>query len=168
MFRIGIKQKMYIKLINILLLLSYSLLSYTQTSNNNVEIAKILDIELKIVEKAYLDCISGPCYGDSIYFKNWLDGLVCEKVEDYTKARTFYKKAYDYPRFELSNYDIELSLGRLEMRVGNYSLGKEYLQKFIKNAKFDLDNQYMWGFTEEGKKQIRLKIDYAEKIRKIE
>jgi tetratricopeptide (TPR) repeat protein len=147
--------------------MNLSIFGHAQTSNYAKEITEILNIELKIVEKAYLDCISGPCYGDSIYFKNWLDGLVSEKNENYKEARIFYKKAYDFTRFELSNYDIELSLGRLEIKAGNPSLGKEYLQKFVKNAKNDLQNQNMWGFTEEGEKELKLKIEYAEKLIKL-
>ena len=152
-------------IIVLLLVLCINSNTSAQTNNNDKELIELMNIEFKIVEQAYADCISGPCYGDSIYYKNWLDGLLCEKNEEYNDAIEFYKKAYNYDRFELSTYDIEFSLGRVEIRAGNHATGKQYLKKFIINADNDLHNEYsMWEFSEEAEKELETKIEYAKKL----
>jgi hypothetical protein len=150
------------RIITTLFLVCCCSLLYSQSVKTEKRLNGLVESELKSVQKAYDDCLINRCYGDSIFFKNWLDGLNCEKGNRYDEALKLYLKAYHCERFEMATYDLEYSLGRVEIRQGNISKGKDYLGKFIANATNDLNNEdSMWGFTEEAENELKSRISQA-------
>lgn len=153
---------MKIKLLIIIGLFSVYINSNSQINQLSINLDEIMYSELEYVKSAYEECLLNSCYGDSFYFKNWLDGLISEKNQNYSESLEYYQLAYNYKRYELYTYDIEFSIGRIQLKYGNIDLGKKYLREFITNAKNDLNcEEQMWGFTEESRKILINKIKQA-------
>jgi len=153
------------KSILILLMLILSFKSSSQVDKSDEFFKKLAEIEYNNLKTIYADCLAQPCYGDSLFFKTWLDGLENEMKNDFIKASEYYKKALLIPRFELSTYEVGYSLGRVEIRKGNITEGIKILNKYLKDADKDLNNDDgMWGLSEEGVKEIKVKIKYANEL----
>ena len=123
--------------------------------------------ELTNVKAIYSDCISKPnnCYGDSLFLKTWLDGLENETINNLDRAVDFYYKAIKINRFELSTYEVMYSLGRTEILRGNTKKGIEILNGFVKKANSEQnDENSMWGFSEEGLKEVKQKIENSKQL----
>ena len=137
----------------------------SQTDNSNDFVSKLAEMEYSQLKSTYADCLTKPCYGDSLFFKTWFDGLENEMKRDFTKASEYYKKAILIPRFELSTYEVGYSLGRVEILLGNITEGTKILNKYIKDANKDLnDESAMWGLSEGLVKETKLKIKYANEL----
>jgi hypothetical protein len=148
----------------VLLIALLSVKTYSQTDNSNEFLNKLVEMEYNQLKTMYADCLTQPC-GDSLFFKTWLDGLEIEMKSDFTKASEYYKKAISIPRFELSTYEVGFSLGRVDIRIGNIAEGTKILNKYLKDAHKDLnDENAMWGLSEELVKEINLKIKYANEL----
>lgn len=149
----------------ILLIVLLSLKSFSQTDSSNEFFRKLVEMDYNKLKSKYADCLTQPCYGDSLFYKTWLDGLENEMKNDFPKASKCYKNAILIPRFELSTYEVNYSLGRVEILIGNITEGIKILNKYLKDADRDLnDENAMWGLSEEGKKEIKLKIKYANEL----
>jgi len=122
-------------------------------------------MEYNKLRTVYSDCLTQPCYGDSVFYKTWLDGLEKEMKSDYLKASEYYKKAILIPRFELTTYEVGFSLGRVEIQLGNIKEGIRILKKYLNDADNDLkDENAPWGLTEDLVKEIKLKKKYANEL----
>jgi hypothetical protein len=149
----------------ILLIALLSLKTFSQTANSHEFFRKLVEMEYNNLKTKYTDCLTQPCYGDSLFFKTWLDGLENEMKNDFSKASEYYKKAILLPRFELSTYEVGYSLGRVEILIGNITEGTKILNKYLKDADKDLnDENAMWGLSEELVKEVKLKIKYANEL----
>jgi hypothetical protein len=149
----------------ILLIIILSLKSYSQTDSSNELFRKLVVMEHNQIKAIYADCIKQPCYGDSLFYKTWLDGLEKEMESDFLKASEYYKNAISIPRFELTTYEVRFSLGRVEIQLGNIKEGTRILDRYLKDAEDDLnDENAPWGLTEDLVKEIKLKIKYANEL----
>lgn len=141
--------------------------AYPQNDSIKVLIKDLLNKELIIIKTIYTECITQPekCYGDSLFYKTWLDGLENELRNNLENAVVFYNKALSISRFELSTYEVMYSLGRIELLRGNTKKGIEILNRFIMEANDEInDDNAMWGFSDEGLKQINQKIENSKQL----
>jgi hypothetical protein len=149
----------------ILLIELLSLKSFSQTDSSNELFRKLARMEYDNLKTVYADCIIHPCYGDSLFFKTWLDGLENEMKNDFLKASECYKKAILIPRFELSTYEVGYSLGRVEIQLGNITEGTRILKKYLSDADNDLnDEDAPWGLSDDLVKEIKVKMKYANEL----
>jgi hypothetical protein len=156
-------KKISLKLTVLFLLISFVVQS--QTNDNSNLLNELLEFEFDNVEKLYKDCMLNPCYGDSTYYTAWYIGLKAENDINLDLAIDNYLIALNFKRFELSSYEVKLSLGRAEIKKGNNEKGIQYLSEFICDAEKDINNEdSMWGLTEEGKKEINDKISFANRL----
>ncbi len=126
---------------------------------------EVFEYEFETVKMLYNDCMENPCYGDSAYYAAWYTGLKAEKANRPIKAVENYLVALNYMRFEMSTYEIKLSLGRAEIVAGNVDNGLKYLLEFILEAKADMQqDERLWGMTEEGKKELSYRILFANRL----
>jgi hypothetical protein len=153
------------KITLILVMTLLSLKSFAHTDSSTEFFKKLVEMEYNNLKTVYADCLTQPCYGDSLFFKTWLDGLEKEMTNDFLKASEYYKKAILIPRFELSTYEVGYSLGRVEIQLGNIKEGTRILSRYLTDAEDDLnDENAPWGLTEELVKEIKLKIKYANEL----
>jgi len=159
---------MFLKFITIpILFFGSSLILFSQSDDLIKFIKTLSSKELVSIQAVYADCVSNPgnCYGDSLFYKTWLDGLENEVANKLDKAVDFYNKALKISRFELSTYEVNYSLGRIEILKGNIEKGIEILNRFITKAKAEInDENSMWGFSEDGLKDMNQTIDNAKKL----
>lgn len=99
--------------------------------------------------------------GDQEFYNFWLKGLEKEREGKLADAIDLYEKALGIERFEMSTYEVLLSLGRAYFLKGEKDNALSALQEFIKNAEHDLSESGQWGFTPEGKQIMKKKIVYA-------
>jgi hypothetical protein len=156
--------------ITILLSLLLSNLVYPQTDSSRISIKDLAIMEFQKLKNTYANCIKKPseCYGDSLFFKTWLDGLEYELNSNLVKASEYYNKALLIRRYELSSYEVGYSLGRVELLKGNTKLGISILNKYLKDAIKDLnDENAMWGLTDDAKKEIKQKTGSTNQLIKV-
>ena len=141
--------------------------AFPQTSNTEDLFNLLVEMEYKELKSLYADCLVNPCYGDSLFFMIWLDGLENEMNNNLIKASECYTKALHIQQFEISSYEVGFSLGRVELRKGHITKGIEILNEYLIKAEkeLNLNNGYpMWGQTNESVKAIQLKMEYAKDL----
>ncbi len=99
--------------------------------------------------------------GDYEFYDFWLKGLEKEREGTLADAIAFYEKALEAEVFEVSTYDVLLSLGRAYFLKGEKGKALLALQEFIKNAEQDLSEPGPWAFTSEGEQIMRKNILHA-------
>lgn len=99
--------------------------------------------------------------GDYEFYNFWLKGLEKEREGRLADAITLYKKALGAEVFEMSTYEVLLSLGRAYFLEGEKDKALSALQEFIKNAEQDLSEPGPWAFTPEGEQIMQKKIVHA-------
>jgi len=99
--------------------------------------------------------------GDRGFYDFWLKGLEKEREGNIADAIALYEKALETERYEMSTYEVLLSLGRAYFLTGEKDKALSALQEFIKNAEQDLSEPGPWGFTPEGEQIMRKKIVHA-------
>lgn len=99
--------------------------------------------------------------GDYEFYDFWLKGLEKEREGKLADAIAFYEKALGAEVFEMSTYEVLLSLGRAHFLKGEKNKALSALQEFIKNAEQDLSEPGPWAFTPEGEQVMRKKIEHA-------
>ena len=155
-------------IITIILLHSLlNLTAFSQWDDLRNSIKDLSSHELRNIKALYSDSSTNPdnCYGDSLFYKTWLDGLEYEVKNNLDKAVDFYNKALKISRFELSTYEVMYSLGRTEILRGNTRKVIDILNGFISRANADLnDENPMWGFSEDGLKKMKQKIYNAKQL----
>ncbi len=141
-------------------------MTLSSCSENSNLINEIFYYEFKEVESLYKNCMNNPCYGDSVFYTAWYTGLKAEQDNNTPHAIENYLIALNFPRFELSTYEVKLSLGRAEIIRGNIDIGIKYLLEFISEAKAVINNdgESMWGLTEIGEKVLIHKILFARRL----
>ncbi len=153
------------RILSILLLTLFSSTAFSQTEDKCNVFKESLEYEFGIIERLYKDCMEKPCYGDSTYYDAWYKGIIAEKNDEVEEAIENYLKAINFTRFELSTYEVKLSLGRIELIKRNLENGKKLLSEFIVEANTDInDEESMWGLTEEGIKELNDKIAFANRL----
>lgn len=97
---------------------------------------------------------------DNIFFSNWLKGANEELEGNYKKAIDFYTKALKTKRYEISSYEVKLSLGRAYLRIDEKEKARQMLNEFKQEAKKDLSGEEVeWGLTEEAKEALARDIE---------
>lgn len=93
--------------------------------------------------------------GDSIFFTLWMKGAREELNGNYKKAIEFYYKALNTERYEISSYEVKLSLGRTYLQIRDKQKAKKMLMEFKQEAKKDLSGEDVeWGLTNEAKEAL--------------
>lgn len=97
---------------------------------------------------------------DSIFFQFWLKGANEELEGNYKKAIDNYLKALNTKRYEISSYEVKLSLGRAYIQTGEKEKARKVLTEFKQEAKKDLSGEDVeWGLTEEAKEALSRDVE---------
>lgn len=98
--------------------------------------------------------------GDSAFFSNWLKGANEELEGNYKKAAEYYTNALKTKRYEISSYEVKLSLGRLYMQMNEKEKARKMLTEFKMEAQRDLSGEEVeWGLTDEAKESLAMDIE---------
>lgn len=98
--------------------------------------------------------------GDSIFYTLWKAGAQEELDGDYKRAMSYYISALKTKRYEISSYEIKLSLGRLYLQLNDKEKARKMLLEFKQEAKKDLSgDEVEWGLTDEAKEALSRDIE---------
>jgi tetratricopeptide (TPR) repeat protein len=98
--------------------------------------------------------------GDSVFYTNWMMGAKEELAGNFKKAVVFYVKALNTKRYEISSYEVKLSLGRAYFETGDKEKARKMLLEFKKEAQKDLSgDEVEWGLTDEAKEALTHDIE---------
>jgi tetratricopeptide (TPR) repeat protein len=97
---------------------------------------------------------------DSTFFHHWLNGANEELEGNYSKAIDYYLKALNTKRYEISSYEVKLSLGRSYIQTGDKVKARKMLNEFRQEAQKDISGEDTeWGLTEEAKEALTRDIE---------
>lgn len=97
---------------------------------------------------------------DSVFYTNWLKGANEELEGDLKDAVSFYTKAMNTKRYEISSYEVKLSLGRVYLQLDEKEKARQMLTEFKEEAKKDISGEEVeWGLTEEAKESLMRDIE---------
>jgi tetratricopeptide (TPR) repeat protein len=98
--------------------------------------------------------------GDMKYFGFWKDGITEELDGNFKKAIDYYTKALNTKRYEISSYEVKLSLGRVYLQLNQKKKAKQMLDEFKAEAQKDLNGEDVeWGLTDEAKEALSRDIE---------
>lgn len=98
--------------------------------------------------------------GDSIFYSTWKKGAQEELEGNHKKAIDYYNKALKVKRYEISSYEVKLSLGRAYMQLDENEKARQMLTEFKKEAQKELSGEEIeWGLTEEAKESLTRDIE---------
>lgn len=98
--------------------------------------------------------------GDMQFYSFWQKGASEELEGNYKKAVDFYTKALNTKRYEISSYEVKLSLGRAYLQLNEKEKAKKMLEEFKTEAQKDLTGEDVeWGLTEEAKESLSRDIE---------
>ncbi len=97
---------------------------------------------------------------DSIFFSYWEKGADEELSGNFKKAIDYYIKALNTKRYEISTYEVKLSLGRVYLQTNEKEKARKMLTEFKKEAQKDLTGEEVeWGLTDEAKEALTRDIE---------
>lgn len=98
--------------------------------------------------------------GDMKYYSLWKEGVTEELDGNYKKAADYYTKALNTKRYEISSYEVKLSLGRVYLQLNQKKKAKQMLDEFKTEAQKDLTGEDVeWGLTDEAKESLSRDIE---------
>ena len=98
--------------------------------------------------------------GDIKYYNFWKSGINEELEGNYKKAVDYYTKALNTKRYEISSYEVKLSLGRVYLQLNQKKKAKQMLDEFKVEAQKDLTSEDVeWGLTDEAKESLSRNIE---------
>jgi tetratricopeptide (TPR) repeat protein len=98
--------------------------------------------------------------GDSIFYTLWKTGAKEELDGNYKKALSYYIAALKTKRYEISSYEVKLSLGRLYIQLNDKDKARKMLLEFKQEAKKDISgDEVEWGLTDEAKEALSRDIE---------
>jgi tetratricopeptide (TPR) repeat protein len=97
---------------------------------------------------------------DSVFFHYWREGAEEELEGNYKKAIEYYIKSSETKRYEISSYEVKLSLGRAYIQTGEKEKARKVLTEFKQEAKKDISGDDVeWGLTEEAKEALTRAVE---------
>lgn len=100
---------------------------------------------------------------DSVFFSYWMNGAKEELKGNYKKAIDYYLKALKTKRYEISSYEVKLSLGRAYLLINEKEKARKYLTEFNQEAQKDIAGEDSeWGLTQEAKEALARDIEDSE------
>jgi tetratricopeptide (TPR) repeat protein len=102
---------------------------------------------------------------DSMFYTSWLNGANEEQEGDFKDAVKYYIRALNTKRYEMSSYEVKLSLGRAYLQLDEMGKARKMLTEFKEDAKKDLSGEEVeWGLTEEAKESLIRDIQDCENM----
>lgn len=156
--------KNLIYLTAVLLIISCQGKNYGVSDKNAQQFVPMIQEEISYVKKILesLEKDKGQDWypGDSIFYTNWLNGANEELAGNYKKAAEYYLKSLKTKRYEISSYEVKLSLGRVYIQMNEKEKALKMLTEFKKEAQQDLSGEEVeWGLTEEAKEALTMDIE---------
>lgn len=102
---------------------------------------------------------------DKLFYGFWLKGAQSELQGHFQAAIQSYSAGLNVKRFEMSNYEIKLPLGRALLQSGNKTEAKIILKQYQQSATNDLNNEDVeWILSEKGKFQLKKSLAVCERL----